>query len=151
MRAGVSFVQADLADDASFPPPYGIYRQTDRSQDILGNLGFGLSYALYSGTRLRVGLQFEGEGFYGHRSQESQENFMNFVVGPTAKIDNDLYGGIGRMTLRFQYELGETGYWKLYSDVGMQVRYTLINYAEVGTPSELLWGPYVKLGIRYSF
>jgi len=36
--------------------------------------------------------------------------------------------------------------------VGLEGRYTLIEYSgNGGTPSEYLWGPYVKLGLRYDF
>jgi hypothetical protein len=152
LRAGVSFVQSDLTDDAN-SPALGRYTQTDSTEDTLGNLGFGLGYSLYTSRRVKLGLQFEGEGFYGTRSQNSLESLSadEGVVFVPANIDNTLYGGIGRVTMRFEYRLGQSGLFKIFGDVGAQGRYTMINYPGASTENELLWGPYVKLGIRYSF
>jgi hypothetical protein len=152
LRAGVSYVDAELEDRAPFPEPFGTYHQRDETQDILGNLGFGLGYSIYSKRRVRVGLQLEGEGFYGHRSQESQETLPNkSISGPRVSIDNNLYGGIGRLTGRFQYAFGKAGLFKAFADFGIETKYTLIEYKGFGTPDELLWGPYIKVGVRYSF
>ena len=149
LRAGISYVQADLNDKSD---SQGLYEQTDRIKDILGNAGFGLGYSLFSGSRLKTSLQLEGEGFYGHRSQDSRE-LLGGGANPSASIDNDLYGGIGRSTVRFEYHLGRSGLFKLFTEGGMEVKYTRINYADfgIGTLSELLWGPYAKFGVRYSF
>jgi hypothetical protein len=101
-----------------------------------------------------MSLQFEGEGFYGSRSQESLETLPgidpNFPY-TTAKIDNTLYGGIGRATVRLEYRLGRSGLFKVFGDAGVQATYTQIEYSGLGTFNELLWGPYVKLGVRYDF
>jgi len=150
LRAGVSYVPAELKDVSP-----GLYQQTDRIQDILGNFGFGVGCSLYTGSRLKLGVQLEGEGFYGHRSQDSEEvlPFAGVPIPVSAKINNDLYGGIGRSTVRFEYALGHSGLFKLFADGGMEVKYTRIDYSDsgLGTPSELLWGPYVKVGLHYSF
>jgi len=152
LRGGGSFVQADLKDDAS-SPAFGRYSQTDKTQDLLGNVGFGLGYSLYSTRRARLGLQFEGEGFFGVRTQDSLE-FLSADYGldfKTAKIDNTLYGGIGRITVRYEYRLGRSGLFKIFADGGGQMRYTLVSYPDAGSSTELLWGPYVKVGVRYAF
>jgi len=76
------------------------------------------------------------------------------VVGvdfQTAKIDNTLYGGIGRVTLRFEYSLGRRELIKVFADGGAQMKYSIIDYPTVGSFDELLWGPYVKAGFRISF
>ncbi|HXT38667.1 MAG TPA: hypothetical protein VN887_01455 [Candidatus Angelobacter sp.] len=156
LRAGVSFVQADLHAIDSRPSPLGgLYEQTDRTEDILGNAGFGLVYFVYRGYRAKLGLQLEGEGFYGHRSQDSREDLHSFDPYPivNARIDNDLYGGLGRSTVRFEYALGRRGVFKLLADAGMEVKYTRIEYSDfdIGTRDELLWGPYAKIGLKYSF
>src|SRR5206468_2519949 len=103
LRAGVSFVQADLHAMNTRPPSLGgFYEQTDRTEDILGNVGFGLVYFVYRGNRAKLGLQLEGEGFYGHRSQDSREELQSFDPSRfvNAKVENDLYGGLGRSTAR---------------------------------------------------
>jgi hypothetical protein len=152
LRAGVSFVQSDLADDAS-SPAIKRYTQKDTTQDELGNLGFGLGYSLYTSHRLKVGLQLEGEGFFGTRSQDSLETLSADVgvkfVSDT--IDNTLYGGIARATVRFEYRLGQSGLFKIFGDLGVQGRYTMIQYPGASAPDEMLYGPYVKVGIRYAF
>jgi hypothetical protein len=154
LRAGFSYVTADLTDDSTFPG-LGLYHQTDHTTDYLGNLGFGVGYSLYRSSRVRWALQLEGEGFYGDRTQESLETLpqANFFSAPfqTATIDNTLYGGIGRGTVRFEYRLGQSGAFRVFVDGGIEGKYTKIHYSQVGTPDELLWGPYAKVGVRYSF
>jgi len=156
LRAGVSYVQADLTVESVFPGQ-GLYEQTDETTDLLGNLGFGVAYSVYSGRRLRIGLQMEGEGFYGTRSQDSAEALPQAGISfPSASIDNTLYGGIGRATVRLEYRLGQSGLFKIFLDAGGQLKYTIINYDSTGSFSEdsfdeTLWGPYVKIGLRYAF
>jgi|SRR5665213_718150 len=152
LRGGASYVTADIKDDAQ-SPAVGRYTQTDTTDEILGNVGFGLGYTLYSTRRWRFGLQVEGEGFYGTRSQQSLENLsadagLAFV---SANIANTLYGGLGRATLRAEYRLGRSGLFKIFGEVGVEGWYTMIDYPGAGTSDELLWGPYAKLGIRYAF
>ena len=151
LRAGVSFVQSDLTDLSHFPS--GLYKQTDTTQDMLANVGFGMGYSLYTSRRLKFGLQFEGEGFFGNRTQTSLENLQNNSdqVFVSAGIDNTLYGGIGRVTMRFEYRLGQSGLFKIFGDLGVQGRYTMIQYPGASAPDEMLYGPYAKLGIRYAF
>jgi hypothetical protein len=156
LRAGASYVQADLTDTTVIPA-FGLYAQTDKTRDLLGNLGAGVGYSVYSGTRAKLGLQFEGEGFYGQRSQDTLEVLPEAGLGfsfPKVKIDNNLYGGIGRGTVRFEYRLGKTG--RVFAEGGLQGKFTLITYSssgnfQGGNFNELLWGPYAKIGLRYAF
>jgi hypothetical protein len=153
LRAGVSYVTADLTDTTVIPS-LGLYKQTDNTEDLLGNLGFGIGYSLYASRHVRLGLQAEGEGFYGRRTQKSLETLPQDlgVQFSTATINNDLYGGIGRFTARFEYRFGSSGAFKVFADGGIQARFTFVNYPNgLGTQNELLWGPYVKVGARYSF
>jgi hypothetical protein len=153
LRAGVSYVEARLTDAAPVPG-FGIYTEKDNTKDLLGNLGFGVGYSLYAKGHFRIGLQVEGEGFYGRRSQDITESFdhsFGLVLQPIT-IDNDLYGAIGRGTARFEYRPGRSGAFKIFADGGVQAKYTFITYPSgLGTFDELLWGPYVKVGLRYSF
>lgn len=157
LRAGVSYVTADLTDKTLIPS-LGLYNQTDETTDYLGNLGFGVGYRLYTGKRFRLGAQMEGEGFYGTRTQDTLETLDQsvFQLDPSefkgVSIDNTLYGGIGRATLHFEYRLGQTGLMKAFADFGVQAKYTQISYPSgAGSFDELLWGPYGKLGLSYSF
>jgi hypothetical protein len=152
LRGGVSLVDATLTvKDVSDTP--SLYNQHDDTSDILGNLGFGLTYSLYARPRFKVGLQVEGEGFYGARSQQSTETLpADTGLGDThANIDNDLYGGIARGTLHADWRLGESGRWRLTADVGIQYKYTSITYSGASAPDESLWGPYAKVGVSYVF
>jgi len=153
LRAGASFVDSQLADNASNPVTHDTYTQTDTTQDMLANIGFGVGYSLYTSHRLKVGLQFEGEGFFGNRTQTSLEKLSNDIGFPfvSAGIDNTLYGGIGRATVRVEYRLGQSGLFKIFADLGVQGRYTMIQYPGASAPDEMLYGPYAKLGIRYAF
>ena len=152
LRAGASFVTADLQDTAS-SPAFGRYTQTDTTQDMLGNLGAGLGYTVSSSRHLRFGLQAELEGFYGIRSQQSLETLaadagLQFT---SATINNTLYGGIGRITARLEYRMGQSGLFKIFGEVGAEGRYTMIQYPGASAPDEMLWGPYAKIGLRYAF
>jgi len=151
LRAGFSYVQATLSDTTTIPN-LGLYHQDDKTDDLLGNLGFGVGYSLYASRHVRLGLQGEGEGFFGQRSQKSTEGLASSTLQfPTADISNDLYGGIVRLTLRFEYRLGSSGAFKLFADGGFQGKFTVINYSGLGSFDEMLYGPYVKAGVRYSF
>jgi hypothetical protein len=149
LRAGGSYVTATLNDNSP-----GLYTQKDDTQDILGNLGVGLSYSLYTTRKLRVDLQGEIEGFGGVRHQQSTETLPGQnKVGEEAHIDNTLYGGIGRATIHGEYRIGKSGLFKVFGDVGIQGEYDIINYSDSAnsSPNEYLWGPYLKLGLRYDF
>jgi tetratricopeptide (TPR) repeat protein len=157
LRVGASYVTAQL-QDSTVVPGLGLYEQQDDTTDILGNVGAGIGYAFYTGQRWRVGLQLEVEGFYGTRSQDITEDLPAAELGfkPTTSLDNTLYGGIGRATVRTQYGFGKSGLMKAFLDIGFQGKFTMVEYSDQGnfkgdTFGELLWGPYVKLGLRYSF
>ncbi len=151
LRGGATYIDAKLTDSAFTPE--GSYDQTDKTTEIQGNLGFGLSYRLWTLNRARFFLNVEGEGFYAHRSQKSTETLgADTGLEPTtAKISNNLYGGIGRATLRFEYTLGKQGVFRIFGDGGFQGRLMEITYPGAGTQQERLYGPYVKAGLRYSF
>ena len=157
LRAGVSFVDSEMTDATLFPN-IGFYNQKDKTKDLLGNLGFGIGYSVYTTRRVRVGLQLEGEGFFGQRSQKSLESLQGLSpsVLQEASIDNTLYGGIGRATVRFEYRLGQSGFFRVFADAGIQGKFTQVNYPDTSGFSsqsfgEILWGPYAKVGMRYSF
>lgn len=154
-RAGFTYVDSKLTDAGLYRNSADYYSQTDKTTDYLGNLGFGVSRNLIHGDRLSVLLQVEGEGFGGERTQKSQENFPNLAVapvhGPTANINNTVYGGIGRGTVRFQYAFGKYGYFKAFADGGFEAKYTEIQYTGLGSFDEILWGPYGRIGLRYDF
>jgi hypothetical protein len=157
LRAGVSFVQSDMTDTTTFPNA-GVYQQKNSSDDLLGNLGFGIGYSLYTTRRMRVGLQLEGEGFYGNRTQKSLESLQGLPASvlQEVSIDNTLYGGIGRGTVRFEYRLGQSGFFRVFADAGIQAKFTEVDYPGANGFSsqsfgEVLWGPYAKVGLRYSF
>jgi hypothetical protein len=135
-------------------PQLGFYTQDNEAQDLLGNLGFGVRYTIYANRQLSIGLQAEGEGFYGTRTQDSNETLTeDFGLEPvTVSLDNTLMGGIGRGTVRFEYRLGSSGLLRVYLDAGFQAKFTIVDYPDGGgSENELLWGPYAKLGVRYSF
>ncbi len=149
LRAGATYVTIDQSDTSQFP---GEYEQKNTANDIRGNLGFGGLYLWHPSSRIRFGLQLEGEGFYGNRSQKTQESVpINNEFGPTVTLNNSLYGGIGRGTVRFEYAVGHSRLLRLFADGGIEATYTEISYPSAGTANELLWGPYIKAGIRYSF
>jgi hypothetical protein len=150
LRLGVSYGPADLLDVSTIP---GVYRQENEIQDVVGDLGLGLVCEVFSVGKLRVGLQLEAEGFYGHRWQSIQEEseLQGIIPAVSSSLENDLYGAIGRLTGRFQYRFGDTGSVRLFADVGVEAKHTVIGYSGLGSYTELLWGPYVKVGLRYSF
>jgi hypothetical protein len=158
-RFGVTYVDSKMTDKL-VDPLLGFYQENIKATDLLGNLGVGVGYRLYSAGRFRLGLQLEVEGFGGVRQQDITESFPNAsdagLVLPTTTIDNLLYGGTGRGTVRMEYSFGESGLWRAFADVGIKAVYTQINYPSAKgfdqqTFNELLWGPYAKLGISYSF
>lgn len=155
LRAGVSFVQADLSVKDALLPSGDLYSQEDSTQDVMGNFGFGLGYLLKSAPRFRLAIQLEAEGFYGSRTQDSEEKLKQadgLRIG-TAQIDNTLYGGIVRLTLRLEKPLSRSGLFKLFLDAGVQAKFTIVDYDDTATsvPSEFLWGPYARLGVLYNF
>jgi hypothetical protein len=152
LRVGVTYVSGELRNDGRNGP--NSYTQRDHIDDIMGNIGFGLLYSLYTGDRARWGIQLEGDGFFGHRFQDTKETLNaggTLFKGHSVSLENDLWGGVGRLTGRFQYALGSTGLFKLFADGGIETRYTIIRYEGLGNESELLWGPYGRVGLSYSF
>lgn len=156
LRGGVSLVEATLltANDnipGSHTPPGGLYTEHDDTFDVLGNFGFGLTYSLYSTVRLKVGLQLEGEGFAGNRSQDIDEQFVPDNLTGKTTINNTVYGAIGRLMLHADYRLGQSGRWKLTGDVGMMTKNSFVTYPDFGTKGETLYGPYAKAGLSFIF
>jgi len=157
LRAGFTYVDTEMTDTTTFPL-LGFYREDVDSTDLLGNLGFGVRYKMLTLGAFRLSLQGEGEAFAGVRSQDITESLpQSFPDNKSTKIDNFLYGGLGRGTLRGEYWLGRSESFRLFVDAGFQAKFTQINYPDAdtggggGSFSELLWGPYVKLGLSYSF
>ncbi|MSU57597.1 MAG: hypothetical protein EXS35_05360 [Pedosphaera sp.] len=152
LRVGGSFVQSDMKWTTTLPF-LGLYVQDNQAQDILGNIGFGVRYTLHASRKWSVALQGEGEGFYGFRNQDSTEDLPQdpgYTKTPVS-IDNTLMGGIGRGTVRFEYRVGSSGLFRMYADIGFQAKFSIVDYPGAGSQNELLWGPYAKLGVRYSF
>jgi hypothetical protein len=150
LRGGISYVDATLNDNSTA----GDYTQKDNTEDILGNIGAGLAYSLYTTHKLRIDLQGEIEGFGGERHQESTESLpFRDLQGPQVSIDNTLYGGIGIATIHGEYRMGKSGLFKIFGEVGVEGRYDIVDYSgsSSSSPSEYLWGPYIKLGLRYDF
>src|ERR1035441_9853159 len=50
---GVSYVQAELTHTTVIPA-LGLYAQTDNTDDLLGNVGFGVGYRLYTSRHVRL-------------------------------------------------------------------------------------------------
>lgn len=154
LRAGGSYVTATQKDSSQTALEY---QQSNKATDILGNLGFGAGYSFIRASRVTMGVQLEGEGFYGNRSQKSQESLLRAgEFGPSVTVNNDLYGGIVRGTLHFEYKIGAAKLFKVFADGGMEAKFSEITYPSVGSfgggsQSELLWGPYAKAGLRYDF
>jgi len=108
----------------------------------------------------------EGEGFGGLRTSSIQEK-INFGLSYSAAMDQDslVYGGLGRGVLRLVKTLGQEGRWKLNFDVGFQGKYLINEYDSMANGikggagnsrqnvhgTELLWGPYGRVGLSYSF
>jgi len=153
-RLGVNYVDSKLTDDLTFPNG-GYYTERIQATDILGNLGFGVGYRLWNVGHFRLGLQAEAEGFGGVRTQDINESLGDTPLSPTT-INNTLFGGIGRGTVRMEYRFGQSGLLRMFADVGVKVIFTEIQYPSVGnyngsSYNEMLWGPYAKLGLSYSF
>lgn len=156
LRGGATLVKATLTtSNESLPGSHigagDFYTENDNTFDAWGNVGFGLTYSVYSTIRLKVGLQLEGEGFAGNRSQDIDEEFVpDHLTGKTT-INNTVYGAIGRLTLHADYRLGQSGRWKLTGDVGITTINSFVTYPDFGTKAELLYGPYAKVGASFVF
>ncbi|MGH8024619.1 MAG: hypothetical protein ACRED1_13605, partial [Limisphaerales bacterium] len=130
-----------------------LYTDNDDTLEALGNVGFGLTYSVYSTIRLKVGLQLEGEGFAGNRSQDISEKYVPSTSGAAdnTTIDDTVYGAIGRLTLHADYRLGQSGRWKLTGDLGIMTMNSFVSYPDFGTRAETLYGPYAKVGVSFVF
>ncbi len=153
-RVGVNYVDSELTDELTIPN-LGFYQEKITATDILGNVGVGVGYRLYGVSRFRIGLQAEAEVFGGVRTQDITESLGTTPL-PAVTLNNTIYGGVGRGTVRMEYRFGQSGLLRAFADVGFKVIFTQIQYPDSGnyvgdTYSELLWGPYAKLGISYSF
>jgi len=142
------------------------------SNDYLGNIGLGGEYYVYRGDSFKVTTVIEGEGFGGLRTSSIQEK-IDLGVIYSAAMDQDslVYGGLGRGVLRLVKTLGQEGRWKLNVDVGFQGKYLINEYDSMANSitrkelredpesdsrqnvhgNELLWGPYGRVGLSYSF
>jgi hypothetical protein len=170
-RVGFSLVDASLeardtqgSADAGIAPGQ-LYEQRTEYVDYIGNVGIGagVTIAKSEDGRFRLGLQMDVEGFYGSRSLDTQEFLTESlgVFGPSVGASPSLYGALGRLTARFDYALQKSGLLHGFADLGMQVKYTLVDFERLtfanGTVlegdrfGELLWGPYVRLGLSYRF
>ena len=170
IRFGGSWVDSELSAQGSFLSTS--YSQVNNMTDWLGNVGFGLEYILYETRdyRFKVRGVLEGEGFAGVRNQDIRETVSYPLVDVTApqvtgttELDNLIYGGGGRLAIRLFYNVTESGRLKVYADGGVQTRYTRVNYPEVDTSTggvqetedltvgEVLWGPFVRVGLLYRF
>lgn len=153
LRAGVSFVQTELTVAGNSP---GItYDQRTETQELYGNLGLGMNYPLFRKGRFQIRFNADAEAFYGQRSSDVTESLtlgppFNLTIPGSDSFDSAVYGGYARATIRFQYELTQSGFLRAFLDGGAQVKYTQIDYPQ-GWYDELLWGPYVKAGLLYSF
>lgn len=165
VRAGVSYVPTTLDVSPNQLATLN-YAEHDEYYDITGNIGFGVAYSLIRKSRLTLGLQLEGEGFYGERNQSDTESASVpstvVVLGQPASvahptdsttIDNTLWGGTALVALRLQYYLGRARLARVFLEGGMLGTYTTVGYSKYGfgDPDELLYGPYVKVGLRVSF
>ena len=140
------------------------------SNDYLGNIGLGGEYSVYRGDSFKVTTVIEGEAFGGLRTSSIQENLDVRNQGGlyfNAAMDQDslVYGGLGRGVLRLVKTLGQEGRWKLNVDVGFQGKYLINEYDSMANGlregsgksrqnvhgAELLWGPYGRVGLSYSF
>lgn len=162
MRVGGTYVDAALSargQNAGFG-----YEQDTSIQDIEGNVGIGVGYSIFSSSKVRLSAIGEAEGFAGTRAQKMEERLAQGAVPAPGspfqdRLDNMVYGGLGRASLRFEFFPGQSRRLRLFADAGVQFRYTMIEYEQSpGAPSfdarsfgETLWGPFVKLGVRYSF
>ena len=138
-----------------------------RSNDYLGNIGLGGEYYVYRGDSFKVTTMIEGEAFGGLRTSSIEEklNFAGDEFSGAMDQDSLVYGGLGRGVLRLVKTLGQEGRWKLNADVGFQGKYLINEFDSMGNSleggrgdskqnvhgTELLWGPYGRVGLSYSF
>jgi len=140
-----------------------------KSNDYLGNIGLGSEYYIYRGDSFKVTTMIEGEAFGGLRTSSIEEKLSFGPQEFNGAMDQDslVYGGLGRGVLRLVKTLGQEGRWKLNADVGFQGKYLINEFDSMGNSvgesggqgnsrqnvhgTELLWGPYGRVGLSYSF
>ena len=143
----------------------GQYRSI--ANDYLGNIGLGGEYFAYRGETFKITTVLEGEAFGGLRSSSITESLQaDLRYDGSTDVDSFVYGGLGRGVLRFAKNLGREGRWKLNVDVGFQGRYLINEFESIANGlgdkdygdrkpnvhgTELLWGPYGRVGLSYSF
>jgi hypothetical protein len=151
---GATYVNSTLNYSTTTPVALlGFYSQSDKTTDIYGNVGAGATYLIYKWGDFSVGLQGEVEGLGGIRNQDSLETLKDDpgLRPETAHINNTVFGGLGKGTLHLEYRLGKSGTCRLFMDAGAQYQFLEVSYPSQGDKTETLWGPYVNLGLRYSF
>jgi hypothetical protein len=169
IRLGVSYVESDSrAANLAFLDVLKneLYERFESSTDLLGGIGFGFAYELYATRSVSLRAQLEGEGFYGKRDQSLRERLRDQQGRNVTLPEADIYGGQARLTVRLDLlPVRRLDALRGYVDVGVQSRYTELRYPAATIPAisgesvrfekhsanELLWGPYVKVGLNYSF
>ena len=104
-----------------------------------------------------------GGNHFNHTARRNIK--MTYVV-----MDNMVYGGLARLLIRAEYRFGKDERWRALLEGGIQGRMMFESYGtpdrtlvdeqgaaipdsafESGVESDLLWGPYVRAGLRFSF
>lgn len=170
LRGGVTYMDASYEGVSN--PFQSFYRNVGTIRDITGNLGFGIDYGFRPVKGIRPVIVFEGEGFGGIRSREFSEQTL--PISGSNSMDNMVFGGLGRLLVRAEYRFGKNERWRAMIEGGVQARMMFESYGvpdkplfddrnspnrvqipgsafESGTKSDILWGPYVRAGIRYAF
>lgn len=170
LRGGFTYMDAEY--EGISEPSQAFYRNTGSIRDLMGNVGLGLSYALPLVKGIRPSIVFEAEGFGGLRSREFSE--VTLPIQGDNSMDNMIFGGLTRLMLRAEYRFGKAKQWRAMLEGGVQARWMFEAYGdadrqlvddrdpsgntllpnsvfESATKMDLLWGPYVRAGLRYSF
>jgi hypothetical protein len=163
VRGGVTYITSK--DGVSISQPEFTYSESDKFDDITGNLGAGVGYTFFRNSRWSLGLGVDGEGFFGERSQTVDvgafdasvivkgNSFKEALLGGSDTFDNTIWGGTGRASIQAQLFLGKAQSARVFVDGGMEGIYDSVDYSkfQLGSRNELFWGPYVKAGLRVSF
>ncbi len=166
LRGGVTYMDAEY--EGISDPSQAFYRNLGSIRDITGNLGFGLDYSFRPIKGIRPAIVFEGEGFGGIRAREFSEETL--AISGENTMDNMVYGGLARLLIRAEYRFGKDERWRALLEGGIQGRMMFESYGtpdrtlvdeqgaaipdsafQSGVESDLLWGPYVRAGLRFSF
>jgi hypothetical protein len=170
LRGGVTYMDAEY--EGRSEPLQAFYINKGSIRDITGNVGFGIDYGFRPIKGIRPLIVFEGEGFGGVRSREFSEQTL--PISGSNSMDNMVFGGLVRLLVRAEYRFGKGERWRAMLEGGVQARMMFESYGTPsdplfddrsspnpvrisddsfvsGTKSDLLWGPYVRAGLRYSF